>query len=98
MSKNEPLVDVANNNKIFTDSCPIIDVNLQTITIPELDFTSAYRLKATKTMHLNHLVVWFDTFFSHGQKTIRLTTSRLPPDRRPLLPAYPLETGPLLHP
>ena len=75
MSKVEPLVEVANNNKIFTTDSAILDINLEKVTVAELDFCNTYKIKAKKTQFLNNLVVWFDCFFSHGKKPIKLTTS-----------------------
>lgn len=75
MARLEPIVEIANNKKIITTSCPILDINLQTVKVEELNFANQYKIKAEKGGFVNNIVIWFDTFFSHGKQKVRLTTS-----------------------
>lgn len=70
----EPLVEVCPTNVIATESCAILDLNLQTCEPKDLDFANKYRIQATKDTYVNGLVVWFDTIFTHGEHPIKLTT------------------------
>src|SRR3990167_1339322 len=70
----EPLVEVCPPNVIATESCAILDLNLQTCEPKDLDFENKYKIQASKDTYVNGLVVWFDTIFSHGERPIKLTT------------------------
>jgi len=71
----EPLVDVCGKNLINTDSCPILDINLKTVTVKELDFASEYTLNVKRNDKVHGYVAWFDVFFSYSNPPIKLSTS-----------------------
>lgn len=76
MQRLEPYVEVTSRNKVITEDCPVFDVDLQTCTKEDLDFTSKYKIKAVEKCYVNMLCAWFDVFFSFGDKRIKLTTSK----------------------
>jgi len=41
-AKMEPLVDIAPVKGVITDDCPVLDIDLQTCTVADLDFASEY--------------------------------------------------------
>ena len=76
-SSFEPLVDVVNRRQIISNSCPILDINLETVTAKELDFASKYQIEIKHNDKLSGLVAWFDVYFSHGSEAVRLSTSKI---------------------
>lgn len=60
-------------NHIVTTPCKILDLNLKTCTVADLEFSSSYEVKTYKTEKLgygscdyhflNAMVVWFDVQF-----------------------------------
>jgi len=71
----EPLVDVVDRGLVNTDSCPILDINLKTCTVKDLDFTADYKLKFRRNDKVHALTAWFDTYFSFSNPPVRLSTS-----------------------
>jgi len=76
-SSFEPLVDTVNRRQVISNSCPILDINLETITAKELDFASKYELSVKENTKFSGLVAWFDVYFSHGSEYVRLSTSKV---------------------
>lgn len=68
-------IDIVNTKKIRTNGHKFHDINLETVSIPELDFKKEFKIKVTETGYLNGFVLWWDTSFSHGKKNIILDTS-----------------------
>jgi hypothetical protein len=77
MQRLEPFVEVTAKHKIVTSDSAVFDVDLQTCTVKDLDFSSKYKIEATNDTYVNGLVVWFDCFFSFGERRVKLTTSNL---------------------
>ena len=75
MALAEPIVDTVDPKTIVTTECCLFDVNLETVTKEELDFTSSYTLIANKKDFVHALVGWFDVKFTHGTTKFILTTS-----------------------
>lgn len=48
---------------------------MQTCKVGDLDFSSEYCLTAYKTDYIHALVGWFETYFSHGNNKVCLSTS-----------------------
>ena len=71
----EPLVEVCPKDILCTDECAVFRVDLMTCTVKDLDFANSYTLTAQRDTYLNGLVMWFDTLFTFGQRTIKLTTN-----------------------
>ena len=72
----EPLVDVVDMELINSNACPILDIDIKTVTKQDLDFASEYRLNITRDDKVHALIVWFDTFFSFSPNPINLSTSK----------------------
>lgn len=71
----EPLVDIVNEEKIISSQSPIFEINLQTVTVEQLTFTSSFRMLISKKDTLNGLVSWFEVGFCHSHKPLILNTS-----------------------
>lgn len=78
MQKLEPFVEVISKKKIVTTDSVVFDVDLQTCTVKDLDFSSKYKIAALDNTYVNGLVAWFDCFFSFGKRRVKLTTSNSP--------------------
>jgi len=71
----EPLVDVVKKQQVNTSHSAILDIDLKTVTVKELDFSSKYQIRATRNDVIHGLVAWFDCYFSHGAESVRLSTT-----------------------
>lgn len=76
MQRLEPFVEVTPKHKIVTTDSVVFDVDLQTCTVKDLDFSSKYKIAALDDTYVNGLVAWFDCFFSFGKQRVKLTTSK----------------------
>jgi protein arginine N-methyltransferase 1 len=72
----EPLVDVVDKDLLNTDYCPILDIDLKTVTVPQLDFSSEYNVQFRRNDKVHGLAVWFDVFFSFSTPSVKLSTSK----------------------
>lgn len=73
----EPLVDVVNGNAVNTNACKILDLDLNTCTVKDVDFAADFTLKVNRDDFVHGLVVWFDIDFDCCHKKISFTTSPL---------------------
>ena len=71
----EPLLDVVDSQILMTDASKILDINLCTVTKEELDFSSEYRLTATRDDLFHGVVVWWDCEFADLQNPQLLSTT-----------------------
>mmetsp|Transcript_14675 Transcript_14675/g.14757 ORF Transcript_14675/g.14757 Transcript_14675/m.14757 type:complete len:208 (+) Transcript_14675:441-1064(+) len=71
----EPLVDTVDEEKIISTQAPIFEINLQSVTLEELTFTTSYKLQINKNDILSGLVAWFEVGFCHSHRWITLNTS-----------------------
>lgn len=69
---NEAIVDFVSRDAIITDAVCVKDLPLQTISIPQLDFVSQFKLTASKEGTIYALVGWFDTWFTRDGHDIPL--------------------------
>ena len=76
MQKLEPYVEVVDKSGIMSDDCPILDIDLQTCTLEDLEFSNRYKIKINEKCYINSICGWFDVFFSFGETRVRLTTSK----------------------
>ena len=72
---SEPLVDPIDSQDILTDTHTFYDIDLRTVTLPELEFKSQFDLQVEYKGGLYGFVSWFDCDFSHGDKKVLLSTS-----------------------
>ena len=70
-----PDVNCIKPNDIMTEDKFIYELDLQTVSIPELDFACDFTLRCTKKGYVHGLCLWFDSLFTHGKETVNLTTS-----------------------
>ena len=75
ISLKEALIEEINSESMISTSCPIFDVDLETITASELNFISNYSLQFTRKDFMHAIVGWFEVIFSHCHKPITLSTS-----------------------
>ena len=73
----EPIVDIVEGRQLNTDPCAILDLDLKTVTVKDLDFSSEYKLRAHRADLVHGYVSWFDVFFSKGSVPFRITTSNI---------------------
>lgn len=71
----EPLVDVVDGNTIVSNIAPILEIDLNTVTKEDLDFTASFRLDIIRDDHVHALVSFFDVIFSRTHTRIGFTTS-----------------------
>lgn len=72
---SEPIVDPIDHQDILTNSFKFYDVDLEKVTVGELDFNSSFKLNVEIDGIIHGFVSWFDCDFSHGGKKITLSTS-----------------------
>lgn len=65
---SEPYIQLFDENKISTTICKVLDIDLYTIKLEDLNFSSEFKFKVIKDMKINCLVSWFDVFFSRKLK------------------------------
>ena len=70
----EPLVEFCPKNILCTDECAVVDLNLMKTSTADLDFSNEFKVTIDRDGYMNGIVLWFDTLFSFGQRTIKLTT------------------------
>lgn len=70
----EPLVDVVEHRALASTVCPLISVDIQTVTKPELSFSKPFTLTATRDDDIHALVAYFDIYFTKCHKLISFST------------------------
>lgn len=70
----EPLVDTVEVKTVVTDSCPVITLDLYTVTTKDLAFSLPYSLQIKRTDFVHALIAWFDIEFSACHKPVRFST------------------------
>lgn len=70
----EPLVDTVEMKALVTDPCPVITLDLNTVTAADLAFRAPYQLTAKRPDFIHALIAWFDIEFSACHKPIRFST------------------------
>nr|CRX79081.1 hypothetical protein ls5930a1_00124 [Leucosporidium scottii] len=61
---DDALIDVVNGGDIVSDEYSLSDIVTQTVTVPELSFTTPFTLTATTATTVNAFLGHFDTFFT----------------------------------
>ncbi|KAK2765598.1 type I protein arginine N-methyltransferase Rmt1 [Arachnomyces sp. PD_36] len=70
----EPLVDTVDMKALVTDPCPVITIDLYTVTPGDLSFKVPYSLVARKSDFIHAVIAWFDIDFTACHKPIRFST------------------------
>ena len=72
---SEPIVDPIDHQDILSNSYKFYDIDLQKVSVGELDFNSLFKLKIEMDSLIHGFVTWFDCEFSRGENKITLSTS-----------------------
>lgn len=71
---SEPLVDTVEMRSVATDPSLILDIDLYTVKVEDLEFVSDFSLKATRNDTVHALVAWFDMEFKKCPKVVKFST------------------------
>ena len=77
LAQLEPLVDCADPEQVMSNSALLLDIDLYTVTAPELDFTSTFELTANRSDYAHALCCYFNCEFSKTHNKIKLPTGPL---------------------
>ncbi|CAH8546257.1 unnamed protein product [Schistosoma rodhaini] len=75
----EPLVDVVDPNQVVTNCCLVKEVDMYTITVPELTFSAPFTLTCKRNDYIQALVTFFNIDFTSCHKPTGFSTG---PDER----------------
>uniref|UniRef100_A0A915CV98 type I protein arginine methyltransferase n=1 Tax=Ditylenchus dipsaci TaxID=166011 RepID=A0A915CV98_9BILA len=70
----EPLVDVVDANQVVTNNTLIKDVDLYTVTVADLAFSTEFSLRAVRNDYVQALVTFFTVEFTRCHKRIGFST------------------------
>jgi len=70
----EPLVDTVEMKALVTDPCPVLTLDLYTVTSADLSFRVPYALTAKRNDFIHAIIAWFDIDFTACHKHIRFST------------------------
>lgn len=71
----EPLVDIVPSNQIISDFQTVLDLDLYTITVADLDFSGEFELKFKRQDFCHGLTAWFDVQFTKCHAPTGFTTA-----------------------
>lgn len=71
---SEPLVDVVDQRVVNTSSAKICDLDLYTVKVEDLAFSSTFHIKANRDDQVHALLVWFDIEFSKCDIPVQFST------------------------
>jgi len=71
----EPLVDIVPANQVISESCMLKEIDLYTVKIEDLDFTSDFDIIFAKQDFCHALTVYFDVTFSKCHKLTGFSTA-----------------------
>lgn len=72
---SEPLVDVVEPKQIATNSCLVKEVDLYTVKLEDMDFTSPFHLVVTRNDYIQALVTYFNIEFTKCHKRTGFSTA-----------------------
>jgi len=70
----EPIVDTVDENAVATSSSCILELDLTTCTVADLDFVAPYRFQLRRKDFLHAFIAWFDISFSCCHRPVTFTT------------------------
>ncbi|PNS15787.1 hypothetical protein CAC42_4239 [Sphaceloma murrayae] len=70
----EPLVDTVDFKAVVTEHCPVITLDLYTVTTADLAFSRPFSLTVRRTDYVHAVIAWFDMEFSACHKPVRFST------------------------
>jgi len=71
----EPLVDVVEANQVMTNSFKLITLDMNTVTVADLNWKAPFKLAAQRNDFCHALVVYFDIEFSRCLKNVYFSTA-----------------------
>ncbi|GIX63524.1 histone arginine methyltransferase PRMT1 [Babesia caballi] len=71
----DPVVDVVDEKTLNTTTCCVLELDLHTCALSDLDFASEFLLVAQRKDYVHALCFWFDVTFSACHKPLTLSTS-----------------------
>jgi cyclopropane fatty-acyl-phospholipid synthase-like methyltransferase len=74
LAQLEPLVDCCDAEQVMSDSAQLLEIDLYTTTKEQLDFQSAFEIKANRTDYAHALVCYFNVEFSKTHNKLKLPT------------------------
>jgi len=74
VAMQEPLVDVVDAKQIMTSVSRILTVDINTVTVEQLEFKSPFRLVATRDDFCHAIVAYFDIEFARCHKKLFFST------------------------
>lgn len=70
----EPVVDHLNNDTIVSTEDTFFEVDLNKVTVAELQFSNKYEIKMMRDDHIHGLVTWFDIEFGNMKNVVKFST------------------------
>lgn len=70
----EPLVDTVELKALVTDPCPVLTLDLYTVTSADLAFKANFTLPVKRSDFIHALIAWFDIDFTACHKQISFST------------------------
>eukprot|EP01054_Gregarina_sp_Poly1_P007482 Gregarina_sp_Poly_1__7481@NODE_416_length_8734_cov_134_157609_g338_i0_p4_GENE_NODE_416_length_8734_cov_134_157609_g338_i0NODE_416_length_8734_cov_134_157609_g338_i0_p4_ORF_typecomplete_len390_score55_90PrmA/PF06325_13/6_7e24Methyltransf_25/PF13649_6/1_1e03Methyltransf_25/PF13649_6/1_3e14Methyltransf_25/PF13649_6/1_7e03Methyltransf_31/PF13847_6/3_9e12MTS/PF05175_14/3_3e12PRMT5/PF05185_16/9_3e12CMAS/PF02353_20/1_8e10Methyltransf_16/PF10294_9/3e10Cons_hypoth95/PF03602_15/2_1e09Methyltransf_23/PF134 len=70
----EPIVDTVQDCAVVTEACCVLDLNLYTCKVEDLDFAAPFRLKFNRQDFAHALIAWFDCEFTACHSTVAFST------------------------
>ncbi|KAM0747348.1 S-adenosyl-L-methionine-dependent methyltransferase [Meredithblackwellia eburnea MCA 4105] len=67
---DEAVIDVVRKEDVVGEPVSLIDIPTQTVTIPELSFSTPFVLTSTRSTTLHAFLGHFDTFFTHDGRVV----------------------------
>ena len=87
----EAAVDIFESRRIVSDSACIMDIDLNKVTVAELDFESGFTLRFKRKDFGHYLVTWFDTFFPNDSAVLSTALTVRPTHWKQTAFALPIE-------
>jgi protein arginine N-methyltransferase 1 len=75
VAMQEPLVDVVDRNQVVSNSCLLSEVDLQTCTLEDIPFASAFNLQIKRNDYVQALVTFFNIEFTKCHKRVGFSTA-----------------------
>lgn len=70
----EPLVDTVEMKALVTDPCPVLTLDLYTVTPADLSFKVPFSLPCKRSDFIHAIIAWFDIQFTACHKPISFST------------------------
>lgn len=70
----EPLVDTVEMKAVVTDPCPVLTINLYTVTAADLAFRLPFQLTCRRNDFIHAVIAWFDIDFTACHKLVKFST------------------------